>query len=308
MYGFAGRDLGFDGVEETNELLMPVALNITTDDGPVEHVQRGKQRRCAVALEVMGHRSSAPFLQRQARLGAIQCLNLALSIHRQNDGVRRRIDIEANHVAQLVDELRIVRELELSNPMRLKTVGAPDALHRTDADLRRPAIIAPVQCVAFDRGIGQCQSHDPFGYFRFQRLDARGPRLVAQKALKTFLGETFLPAPDTGLRLGRSPHDLVAQPVSGEQDDLSPPDMLLWGVAVRQQRSKTTAVGPRNNDRYAPVRWFQLGTQLSWTTSKSLEFVSAPGKVLIQNTIAIFLCSNSISIYFELCARSWPRE
>ena len=165
----------------------------------------------------------------------------------------------ANHVAQLVDEVRIVRELELSNPMRLRTVGAPDALHRTDADLRRPRHHRASSVRRFDRGIGQCQSHDPFSYFRFQRLDARGPRLVAQKALKPFLDETFLPEPDTVFDLAVRRMISFAQPVSGEQDHLSPPDMLLWGVAVRQQRSKTTAVGPRNNDRYAPVQWLQMG-------------------------------------------------
>jgi hypothetical protein len=38
MHGFASRDLGFDGVEEANELLMAVALHIAADRGPVEYV------------------------------------------------------------------------------------------------------------------------------------------------------------------------------------------------------------------------------------------------------------------------------
>src|SRR5882672_2461342 len=37
---------------------------------------------------------------------------------------------------QLVDKFRIVRELELPHAMRLKPVGAPDALNRTDRDAR----------------------------------------------------------------------------------------------------------------------------------------------------------------------------
>ena len=53
---------------------------------------------------------------RQAGLGAVERLDLALLVDRQDDGVGRRIDIEPDHVAQLVDELWIVGELELAAP------------------------------------------------------------------------------------------------------------------------------------------------------------------------------------------------
>jgi hypothetical protein len=56
----------------------------------------------------------------QARQGAIESLDLALLVERKHDGVGRRIDIEPDHVAQLVDEVRIVRELELPITVRLK--------------------------------------------------------------------------------------------------------------------------------------------------------------------------------------------
>ena len=42
-----------------------------------------------------------------------------------------RIDIEADDIAQLVDELRVVGELELANPVWLETMRVPDALNRT---------------------------------------------------------------------------------------------------------------------------------------------------------------------------------
>jgi hypothetical protein len=38
-------------------------------------------------------------LQRQSRLGAIERLDLALFVDRQHHRVRRRIDVEADHVA-----------------------------------------------------------------------------------------------------------------------------------------------------------------------------------------------------------------
>ena len=39
----AGGDFALDGVEEADELLMPVALHVAADDGSVEHVHRRKQ-------------------------------------------------------------------------------------------------------------------------------------------------------------------------------------------------------------------------------------------------------------------------
>jgi hypothetical protein len=43
--------------------------------------------------------------------------------------VRGRIDVEADHIAQSVDELLIVREFELANLIWLEPMGAPNALN-----------------------------------------------------------------------------------------------------------------------------------------------------------------------------------
>src|SRR6516225_6128489 len=51
----AGRDLRLDGVEEADELLMPVALHAAADDPALQHVERGEQRGRAVALVIVGH-------------------------------------------------------------------------------------------------------------------------------------------------------------------------------------------------------------------------------------------------------------
>ena len=39
----ADRNLGLDGVQETNELLMPMALHAAPDDLAVEHIECGEQ-------------------------------------------------------------------------------------------------------------------------------------------------------------------------------------------------------------------------------------------------------------------------
>src|SRR5512144_404202 len=66
--------------------------------------------------------------------------------------MRRRVDVEADHVLQLVGKLRIVGELELADPVRRETMAAPDALHRGDADPVALAIAAAVQWVASPGG------------------------------------------------------------------------------------------------------------------------------------------------------------
>ena len=56
MDGLAGRDLPFDGIEETDELLVPLALHAAADHSAVENVERGEQAGGAVALVVVGPR------------------------------------------------------------------------------------------------------------------------------------------------------------------------------------------------------------------------------------------------------------
>ena len=53
MDDFAGRDLRLDGVEEADELLVPVTLHAAPNHPSVQHVERGKQRRGAMALVVV---------------------------------------------------------------------------------------------------------------------------------------------------------------------------------------------------------------------------------------------------------------
>ena len=85
----SGRNRALDGVEKADELLMPVALHVAPDDRSVEHVHRGEQGRRPVPLVVVGHRPGAPLLQRQAGLGAVERLDLALLVDGKHDGVRR---------------------------------------------------------------------------------------------------------------------------------------------------------------------------------------------------------------------------
>lgn len=149
---FFGWDLSLDLVEKADELLMPMLLHAASDDLAFEHVEGGKQGSGAVAFVVVCHSGGAPLLEGQARLGAIERLDLALLVDREHDGMLGWIDVKPHHVMQLLDEVGVVRELELPDAMRLQPVRSPDTLNRAGADAGLFAIMVAVQCVASPGG------------------------------------------------------------------------------------------------------------------------------------------------------------
>jgi hypothetical protein len=50
----SGRHLRLNSIQEADELLMPMALHTSADDLAFEHVESSEQRRCAMALVVVG--------------------------------------------------------------------------------------------------------------------------------------------------------------------------------------------------------------------------------------------------------------
>jgi hypothetical protein len=69
-------------------------------------VAGGEQGGRAMPEVIVGHRPGASALHRQARLGAVKSLELALLVDREHQAVRRRVEVEPDHIAQLVEELR----------------------------------------------------------------------------------------------------------------------------------------------------------------------------------------------------------
>jgi len=136
---------GLDEVQKADELLMTMAFHALSNNLAFKDIERREQGGNAMALVIMGHGASAALLHWQTRLGAIKCLNLALLIDRQDNGVVRRIDVEANDVVQFGRKLRIVGQLELAYPVRLEAMSTPYPLHRADAAPAAFAISEPVQ-------------------------------------------------------------------------------------------------------------------------------------------------------------------
>ena len=109
---------------------MAMARHALADDGAVEDIERREQRGRAVADVIMGHRSGPALLDRQARLGAVKRLDLRFLVDREHETVRRRVEIEPDHIAQFGGKRRVLRQLEASYPMRLQPMRRPDALNR----------------------------------------------------------------------------------------------------------------------------------------------------------------------------------
>jgi hypothetical protein len=165
----------------------------------------------------MSHRAAAAALERQARLGAVEGLDLAFLIDRQDQGMGGRIDVEADDVADLVGEARIIRQLELPHPVRLQAVAAPDALHRADADARGLRHRRRRPMLGLPRRVGQRQPHHLLNDRRAERRNARGTGLVPQQPVYAGVHEPLLPAPDRGLGQARLAHDLARAVAIGGQ-------------------------------------------------------------------------------------------
>src|SRR5260370_12376841 len=108
---------------------------------------------------------------------------------------------------QFVDEVGIIREVELPEEMRLQSVRPPDALHRACADsgrLRHHSC-GPVRGLGW--GIGLGESHHACRNFRSERRNARRACLVAQQALEPLPRAPFPPTPHPGLAPPAPPPD-----------------------------------------------------------------------------------------------------
>lgn len=245
------RDRAFERVEEADELLVPVAGHVPADDGAVEDVERREQRRRPVPLVVVGHRAQPALLHRQARLGAVERLDLRFLVDAEHHGMRRRIDIEPDDVVQLLGEGRIVGKLEAPPPVRREAMRLPDVLDRRDREPHRPGHGLPRPVRRLVRRRRERQPHDLGDpVVRNRRLAGRAG-LVAQEPVHARLHEPLLPAPDASLRLARRRHDRVrAQAVGGKKHDPRAPDMLLRRVAIGDDGLQTLAIGGRDRDGY----------------------------------------------------------
>src|SRR5215831_4857737 len=216
---------------------MAMTFHALTNDFAAKYVECREQGRHAVA-------TSAPLLHRQSRLGAVEGLDLALLVNRQDHRVVWWIDVEAHYLLELGCKLRIIGELKVAYAMWPKTMRTPYPLHRADAYPNRLGHRRARPVTGSRRRAGQRQGYDAHGYCRIKGRDARPARLVAPKTGQPFIAKPFLPSPDHGLSLARGTHDLgSATSLRRQENNLSSPNVLLRAVAVRHHRFEGAAVG-----------------------------------------------------------------
>ena len=249
MDRLVSRHLGLDGIEETDEFLMPVPLHVAPDHRSIQHVERGEQGGGAIAFIVVRHGGAAPALERQPWLGAIKRLDLALLIDRQHDGMGGRRYIKPDDILQLLGEGLVVGQLETAPPVRGQAVFVPDLHDRRRRNAYRLGHRTDRPVRSFLRRWLQRQRHDLLDQRGRQRGNAGGTGLVAQQAIDAFLHEPLLPAPHAGLGFpGRSHDRLSAFAPGGQQNDPSAPHMLLGCATRRDNRFKPLTVIRRDLD------------------------------------------------------------
>ena len=154
-----------------------------------------------------------------------------------------RIDIETNHVSELLGELRIGRQLERPDAMRRELVGLENALDRSQTNPRLLGQNPPRPVGGLSGRRPGHQVDDPLHGRGRQRRLAGLARLVAQQPVDALRHKPRLPGPHHRLRLAGPAHNLVgADTVCAQQDDLGPPDMLMRCVAIPYDRAQTAAI------------------------------------------------------------------
>ena len=208
-------------------------------------------------LVIMGHGPAFAGLDRQTRLGAIECpcscqgqaLDLGFLVDREHHGVGWRMHVEADNVLDLFGEGRVGGTLEGAQAVRLEAVLFPDALDRAQRQAdrlgHRPA--GPMGGFArrFGAGQGQHPGHGGGGDRRF----ARRPALVAQQTLHPGLGVAALPAPHRRAADTGAPRHLDdRQPICRKQDNPAPLYMLQRPAPIAHDRGQPRAVFGSNEN------------------------------------------------------------
>lgn len=98
MDRLVGRDGGLDGVQEPDELAVPVALHAAAEHGAGQDVEGGKQRRGAVTGIVVGLGGGMAGSERLVGASALQGLDLAFLIDGQHHRVGGRGHVEADDI------------------------------------------------------------------------------------------------------------------------------------------------------------------------------------------------------------------
>lgn len=129
--------VGVDGVEELAEFNGAMPFVGLADDLPGLDVQRSEERDRAVSAVVVGPPLGLARSHREQGLCTLERLNLGLLVDAEDNGVLGRIDVQADDVANLLDQQRVGRELEGFSTVRFESEGSPNPADRHVAEASR---------------------------------------------------------------------------------------------------------------------------------------------------------------------------
>lgn len=124
------RDVSVNMLKEVEILLVTMPLLALAEDLARSDIQRGKECHGPVPDIVVGHTLHVAQSHGQNGLSPVQGLNLAFLIDTEDQGIFRRIQIQADDIPDLLDEKGVGRDLEMALPVRLQAEGIPDSLDR----------------------------------------------------------------------------------------------------------------------------------------------------------------------------------
>src|SRR5512134_1109347 len=121
------RMLADDLVHEVEKLAPPSPRIVAGLNLPGSHIQSGKQRGSAVPLVIMAETTQRPSARNlQVSLSSLQGLDMRFLIHRQDQGVVGRIQIQANNVGRLGGKLRIGAHTPAAPSLQLNAPAPQD--------------------------------------------------------------------------------------------------------------------------------------------------------------------------------------
>jgi hypothetical protein len=297
------RRLAVDHLQEAEPLLMTMARRAHAEHLPVQGVQRREESRGPVALVVVGNGLRAPTAKGQGRLGSIESLDLRLLVAAQDDRVGRRIEVEADNIAELLGELGVAADLEAAHQVRLEAVLAPDPANRRGAHLRSLRHVARAPLRSVGRRLLRRDAHDVGDLLGADGFRSTSAGRVLLDARDAQLGEPIAPEAHGLLERAQVLGDLLVLPALRRlQHDLRSQHQPRWrrssarvaiegrALLVRQfdRHSYTHRLSSRDYRTQRPLlnyRYFSR-TTLEWVEILRSEGVDlSPGEVELVDRI-----------------------
>src|SRR5579859_2415286 len=246
------RHLLVDPVQETLELdraVLPVRL---PDHLAGSDVKSGEQRCDSVPAVVMGPPLGQPRCHRQDGLGPVQGLDLGLLVHAEHESGFGRFQVKTNDVANLLNELRVIGELEVLHPMRLKPEGAPDPTHSGAAEATALSHAAGTPMSGAPRHLLQGRGHHLL--HGLVADSARSPRArLVEKPRQPPLDVSRAPLADRVVgdaEFGR--HLRAGEPIGAAQDDVCTSGQAIARLGALGPPEEVDTVVVRDGER-SPV-------------------------------------------------------